>query len=120
VTGGHAHGATSVGAEREVAKSMRYGRSGTGRRTASYTSWVGSIDRRAKVRVLTECREREFVCVRLADEDGASVEQSLHRRRGHGLGTRHREQMRVAATGRVTGDVKQIFDGESEAGEGAD
>src|SRR5205814_278980 len=70
-------------------------------------------------RVLPENAERDLVGDRLADQIGAGIEQSLH---GPGVAFRNRigaRPIRVAAAGRMAGDVEQILRRKGQAGERA-
>ena len=75
------------------------------------------IERRAVEGVLAEDAERHLVGDGLADQGRAGIEQPLH---GPGVARRDRilpRPVRVAAAGRMPGDVEQILGGEGQAGE---
>ena len=84
-------------------------------------TWLGrgGIERRAVEGVLAEDPERDLVGDRLADQRRAGVEQALDR---PGMARRDRmlsRPVRVAAAGRVAGDVEEILGGERQPGERA-
>ena len=69
------------------------------------------------MRVLAENAERHFVGDRLAHDRGAGIEQGLHDPCVTGRRWGEARPVGIAATGRHTGDVDQILDRETKAGE---